>query len=348
MQNMTFAKLQKLNRQNLSDYVWRRLRLEPPINPPLRNRFGEEPPEQFIFEAVKNSQEESFRRPVLDAIQDNLSKLALQAVSAEPDIFWRNRQTDQHIASLAFLISMLKASELVPTLEFFSLPWLSLWRIRPNEITDGQFHLLRTLAQLQQGKALAGMWEDLWEHGPRSLRGLIFFGWARADSLQALRQLGELADSADPIDLPATLWSLIGPEGPGIRELSLNASRCNGMQQSKLRQALVDVGVDQQTLREFDLNSQFAVSVFDIIERLPSEILSLVELKVVPYLPNQPLPQSSQTFGRLSAKDAEKWKSVAEAFDEIVKASGLNFDEAVAKSREALAAEIAVADEDAS
>jgi hypothetical protein len=84
MQNMTFAKLQKLNRQNLSDYVWRRLRLEPPIDPPLHNRFGEEPPEQFIFEAVKNSQEESFRRPVLDAIQDNLSKLALQAVSAEP------------------------------------------------------------------------------------------------------------------------------------------------------------------------------------------------------------------------------------------------------------------------
>lgn len=245
---MNFEKLQKLSDQTLADYVWRRLRLEPPLAPPLSIRFGDEPPELFLVEAVKHSKNESFRRRMITAIHDNLSQLSRQAFSIGLTRFWDDQRTDQQIASIAFLISLLKASELVPALFEFTQ-----WRPQPSELTDGQFHVIRTIAQLQQGRAFAGLWPDLWEHGPWSLRGLIFFGWSRADSNQALQRLNELVDSADRIDLPTTLWSLIGPEGPGTGKLALAAAKyCDETQRDKLRQALIEAGADQQTLEEFD------------------------------------------------------------------------------------------------
>ncbi len=264
---MNFEKLQQLNQTKLNDYVWRRLRLEAPLDPPLSSRFGDEPPEQFLVEAVNNDHTGLLRQRVFNAIQDNLSKLSLQAVGSDYEQFWvENKQTDQHIASLAYMISILEATELIPALSQFAYPWIIRWRKKSSQLTDAQFHVLRTLAHLQEGKALTGMWQDLWENGPQTLRGLIFFGWVRASSDEALQRLGDLADSGDNIDLPATLWSLIGPIG--IKKLALQATKCSNNQRRILRKALIDAGADQQTLAKFDPKDKWVSYKQNLLQKM--------------------------------------------------------------------------------
>lgn len=251
---MDSEKLKHLDEKELADFVWRRLRLEPPVDPPPGTRFGQEPPEQFLIATVEQSGDRNLRRRLIEATDENLKRLAGLRASSSAEL-WDDPVVDEQLASLAFLASSLQAEELLPTLHLIACSRGIGDVARKGDVPSGEFHILKALARLQKDRRYAGLWESLWQSGPRSIRGLTIFGWARADPEQALTKLGELADMKDEIDLPATVWSLVGPDAPGVFEVGRAARRCSSQQREALRQALAEAGADESTLRDFDLQA---------------------------------------------------------------------------------------------
>lgn len=258
---MNAEDLRKLDRASLADYVWNRLRRQPPIDPPLASRFEDEEPEQFLIQAVESGDDESFRRKLYDAVIDNLKRWSEHCAASDIPLS-EDRSSDEQLASLAFVISELEASELVQPLYIAACSFLMDSATRPAAMTFGQTHAVRTIAHLQTSSWLAPFWQGLWEDGPRSLGGLVYFGWARADRDRAFSRLAELVDSADVIDLPGTVWSLLGPEGPGINALARGA----GSHSQAVKQALHDALVNAEAeVMEFDIISGLIVAAGDFI-----------------------------------------------------------------------------------
>lgn len=222
------------------------------MEPLLGVRYAEEPPVDFLVHAVKASGDSTFRVRMLDAGIENLRRLAMASLAGGTATFWADVTNDEHLAGLAFLISTLEGREAVAQLHLFASAWLTEWQRQRVEPTFGQSHLLRALAHLQQGSALAGFWKDLWTLGPSSLRGLAFFGWSRADADAALAHLGELIDLAGELDLPSILWSLLEPGGPDSARLAKAARVLRPGQQEALREALARAGGDNQLLAEYE------------------------------------------------------------------------------------------------
>ncbi len=244
--------LRQLDRTELADYLWRRLRLESPVDPPISERFGQEPPEQFVIQTVKKADDRGFHANVIAAVRDNLRRLAVMA-SASPEPVWDDPVTDPQLASLAFLASGIKGTELVGDLYTFAGCWTLGDMSGGRAFSAGQFHVLRTLAFLQAGGGLDKFWESLWQNGPRSARGLTLFGWARANAEDALGHLGELVDMSDEIDVPTAVWSLVTPSGPGINAVGRAAGAMDEQHRQMIRAALENSGADASYLRDFDL-----------------------------------------------------------------------------------------------
>jgi hypothetical protein len=175
---MDAQRLRQMDQAPLSDYLWKRLRFEE-SDPVVASRFGDEPPEQFVYEAVSQADDADFRERIITAIQVNLTQLARLDATTETSV-WTDPVSDQQLASLAFLASWLNASQLLAAMETFCYPWLARWRTEGGGYSEGQFHFLRAMARMDGSPALAGLWRDLWDHAPHDLRGLIFYGWAHA------------------------------------------------------------------------------------------------------------------------------------------------------------------------
>ena len=216
---MTSDELRQLDRQGLAAYLRKRLRGEPPIDPPIDWTRRQEPPEEFVLEAVPVG-DAAFRERLLYAIRENLRTLVGHAMGEELPWDPADATTDQQIASLAFLVSSLEAAELVPSLAQFALQWLDSACTGDAAVTDGQFHVLRTMAQLQSDARLGSVWRDLWENGPTGLRGLAIFGWANAEPGAALSHLPELLELEPDVDVNGALWSLVTESGPGINAVA--------------------------------------------------------------------------------------------------------------------------------
>lgn len=248
---MNVQGLQKLDQRGLSDYLWRRLRLEQPADPPLGVRFGPEPPERILIEAWKQSEGSSFRAALVDAVRDNLRRIVdLERSSGQPA--WKDDVTDRQLASLAFLTAAVDCKELVHPLYLV----IESWGISPDfggrDFTPGQFHLLRTLALLQDGRSLAGFWEDLWAKAPPSYRGLVIVGWARAKPDEALGHLEELVDTGGSIDLPATLWGVVHAAEVGWPKFAEYAVKLPAEARKGVRAALEKVRVEEHLLEQLD------------------------------------------------------------------------------------------------
>lgn len=258
---MNAEELRQLDEPALADYIWKRLRRESPLDPPLASRFGDEEPEQFLIHTAESSEGQSFRRRLLDAVIDNLRRWTEHRVtSSEP--LPEDQISDEQLGSLAFLISELEARELVQPLYLAACSFLMDGASSPAALTFGQTHAVRTLAHLQNSSWLAPFWQGLWENGPRSLRGLVLFGWARADTEEAFSRLAELVDCADEVDLPDTVWSLLGPEGPGIQALAKGAN----LHGQSVKQAIHDALIAAEAeVTEFDIISGLSVIAGDFI-----------------------------------------------------------------------------------
>ena len=212
--------LEILSQSELTDYIWNRLRMEGPIRPMLNTRFDDEPPEQFIYQSYKKSKDPLFRKRVIVSIQENLMRCNLL-------FFWKDKLADACVASLAFLVSLIEETSCIPLLELLISDW-------DAEYTDGQFHIIRTLAQLKQESS--SLWQHLWDDGPLSLYGVIMYGWIRSDPELALSHLSELIDSEGSIDLRTTIWSLMG-----IMNTSQLIHAVNEPQQERLIQIITEL-----------------------------------------------------------------------------------------------------------
>ena len=257
---MTVEDLVELDRPALAGYVRRRLRREPPLDPPLDDRHGAEPPEQFLIHAAREVP--GLHQALVQAVRDNLGELARQQ-AADPACSSHPR-TNQHIASLAYLATRLPATELAQPFYTLACSWFLDAGELPEDLDDGRFHVLRALAMLQRDATLAPFWENLWRMGPRSVRGLTMFGWARADDGRALQHLDELIQT-EGIDLPATLWALAGPDGPGVPAMAEAAAVLPDALRRKITRALRSAGADAETLRRLRAaSSGFEWVVIDI------------------------------------------------------------------------------------
>lgn len=248
---MNAEELRQLDRSALADYVWKRLRRESPLDPPLATRFEDEEPEQFLIQTVESSENQSFPRRFLDVVRDNLRRWSEQRAAAVVSL-GEDRTADEHLASLAFVISELEANDLVGPLYMTACSFFMDSPSRTEDLTFGQTHAVRTIAQLQSPGLLTSFWQSLWDNGPQSLRGLTFFGWARANKEQAFGHLDELVESRGEIDLSDTVWSLIGPEGPGIIDFARGAKPHTREVKQALHDALVEAEAE---IREFDVFS---------------------------------------------------------------------------------------------
>ncbi len=248
---MNVQGLHELDQRGLSDYLWRRLRLEQPVDPPLGERFGPEPPEQILIQAWEQSGESPFRAALVEAVRDNLRRIVdLERSSGQPA--WEDGVSDEQLASLAFLTAAIDCKELVDPLYRVIVSWSFSPDFGRRDFTPGQFHLLRTLAMLQDGGRLARFWEELWAKSPPSYRGLVIYGWARADPDEALGHLEELVDTGGSIDLPATLWGIIGAPEVGWPKFGGYAAKLPADKQQVVREALKEAGAEEQELKQLD------------------------------------------------------------------------------------------------
>lgn len=261
---MNYADLTQLGNDQLAEYLWKRLRLEGVIAPPLAERFRMEPPEDFLIGALGHA-DPVLRERLTAAVADNLGRLALLALDKQIDAI-----SSEQLASLAFLCSAIADSRLAHPLYLFSVALLQLRANAPELVDAALFHLLRTIAQLQNDRGLIPFWEQLWIELPVGrLRAIAFYGLTHADSSRALARLEELV-SDERIDLPVVAWNL-ATEYPGIIALGKAAARLPHGKRNRLRAALVTAGADDDLLQDFDLHAdeaggpdfQFVVRVHD-------------------------------------------------------------------------------------
>lgn len=257
--DMTIADLLRLDESELANFLWRRLRGEAGAGPDLGHRFGDEEPETLVLTAARSSEAGQFRAMLSRAVEGNLRRMADERAASG----WRldeDRTGDEQLASLAYIASELEARELVELLYGIACRWF-LPPIAPGmRPTLGPSNLLRTVAQLQQPGVLEHFWRSLWENGPRSFRGLVIFGWARADVDAALARLPELVADRDLVDFEGALWSLTDSQwGPGLIALAMAAAKCSVEDRSIMRDALARAGLEERGLQEFDLHSGVVV-----------------------------------------------------------------------------------------
>ena len=140
---MNHDELYKLSQDALTDYVWKRLRQESPMDPMLAGTWGGEDPEQFLVQAVKQSNDSIIRDKLSVAIHENINRL-LDLPKATCD----NNILDDHVASIAFLIYELDMLEFIQPLIELSQKYSYI--SYDDRLTMGKFHMIKTVAHLKE------------------------------------------------------------------------------------------------------------------------------------------------------------------------------------------------------
>jgi hypothetical protein len=246
------SNLSGLTQTDLNTYLWRRLRLEDPMDPPLDRRFRMEPPEDIFLRAARLEGDASpFHARLVQAIEENLRR-SVRAAGGGP----LDDQDNEQLASLAFLAAGLKAHELHQA--FYKA---ALYADAAEGVAEGTyFHLLRTLAMLQQGTSLIPFWEGLLQDSRPEIRAIAYFGLARADTDRLLRRLSTLLDDR-ALDLPPIIWHLAA-ETPGAAALGRAARHLSSPQHTRLLEALKEGGADHDMLRDYKVQESTAAAGF--------------------------------------------------------------------------------------
>lgn len=242
-----------LAQQQLTDLLWRRLRLQEPIDPPLERRFRIEPPEELFINALQRSEHpRSYKTKLLQAIRDNLRRVIRLTAGGKLDA-----TDNEQIASLAFLANAIEAVELAE--DFYRAALYADAADGINEQT--RFHLLRTLAGLQTDHRLIPYWRQLWRSHQSTIRAIAVYGLSRIDPKGVLELLPELLEDQE-IDLPPIVWHLV-TDGPGATALGRAARQLPRPAQNQVREALMVAGADETVLRAFDLQVDNAITGFE-------------------------------------------------------------------------------------
>jgi hypothetical protein len=233
--------------EQLSSYLWRRLRLEAPLNPPLNDdKMGLEPPEEFIIRAVKaRMDDEAFVARVHRVIQDHLQRLLPILGSRNPD-----PAASEQLTSLAFLAEHIGARPVVNSLHTLLLTQ----RVQYAKGDDSVLAPLQaladavtTLAPTLPGKAF---WETLVD-GARDagLRATAFDALVDNDLEAAMERLPRMVDDPDA-DVGLIAWNL-STTVPGPRRLGQYMARyLDRRQQDYLLDELSRSGADEKLIAE--------------------------------------------------------------------------------------------------
>lgn len=241
---MTAGNLRNLDVNELSAYLWRRLRRESGVNPPMADRWGTEAPEQFVLQAGKEKYDEDFPKFFLRleaAALMHLEHFRFMQVIGHLEPPWDDTD-DEHIASLAFMAAQMKSHMMY--LKACGLASRIVDMGPEGVVSSGQVHLLRTIVLYfsEYDNDLADFWKNLWHNGPRSIRGIVIHGWSRGDK-DALEHLGELVDATE-FGLSTMIWNLMRSQtGPGEQAVLDAAKHLAAEQQVKFRKAMTDSGI---------------------------------------------------------------------------------------------------------
>lgn len=236
--------------EQLERYVWDRLRgaRNEAADPPLDHRMGLGPPEQFLICAANTSPD--LRSRIINAVAANLRQLITDG-ACYPNGSSRDPIDDQQVASIAYLASMLHAHELAWALLCLALAWSAHMSYSPRRVTDGEFHVLRTIAQLQGPPVFESLWQHLRENGPRSLRGLVIHGWAGINPTEAIRHLGELLDTSEVANSHVVLKGLLDLKGCDANAMGSYAQALPKAKKQLLYSQLEEAGVTHDQLHTF-------------------------------------------------------------------------------------------------
>ncbi|MGQ0664870.1 MAG: tetratricopeptide repeat protein [Pseudomonadota bacterium] len=242
---MDARELASLNREELAAYLWRRFRLEAPVDPPLDRRFGMEAPEEFVFHALQGNADPALRARWIGAIRDNLATLALSLVARDADA-----ACAEQVSSLALLAIDIEAAELAYDLYLVAAGSLMEAGTQGKLPDEALFHVLHAVARLQPDARLVPFWENLSTHMAPGIRATAYYGLSRAGPARAMDRPAEIiADEA--LDLPPIAWHL-ARESPGIIALGEAAGALRPKLRDELRTALIEAGADDAMLRDFD------------------------------------------------------------------------------------------------
>lgn len=235
----------------LTEYLWHRLRLDEPVDPPLDHRFGQEPPESVVIAAWRHSNDDpAFADRLVRAIRANLRSLTPQLDRLPDDPAMR-----EQLASLAFLAGEVGAKGLVPDLAEVAHDLWAQLRADPGGallINNPLFHVLNALSDLDDSADLAPLWRDiLAASGNRGLRTIAWFGLSHTDPEGLLDRLSEVVEDRT-IRLANVAWPM-AHRYPGIARFAKAArEHLTPEQRARLRVALVEAGADPGVLRDFD------------------------------------------------------------------------------------------------
>jgi hypothetical protein len=233
--------------EELSGYLWRRLRLEAPLNPPLNDdKMGLEPPEEFIIRAVKaRVDDEAFVARIHRVIQDHLQRLLPILDSRNPD-----PAAPEQLTSLAFLAEHIGARSVVNSLHTLLLTL----RVQNTKGDDSVLAPLQaladavtTLAPTLPGKAF---WETIVD-GARDagLRATAFDALVDNDLEAAMERLPRMVDDPDA-DVGLIAWNL-STTVPGPQRLGQYMARyLDRRQQDYLLDELSRSGADEKLIAE--------------------------------------------------------------------------------------------------
>jgi hypothetical protein len=222
---MDVEAIRKLDGPALESYLWRRLRLEPPLDPPLGFRFAEEAPEQIVIDAWQNGADAAFGQRLVEAIRSNLARLAPAVAHLDGDGVAR-----EQLASLAFLAGAIRASELGAELGVFAADLWSRCKTGNTALQTPLYHTLKALCGLQGESTHTPLWLDILEQAPDAgLRAIACLGLCRSDSTAALARFDRIVADKQIQRLPE------------FRKL--------------IRDALAEAGADCVMLAEFDENA---------------------------------------------------------------------------------------------
>lgn len=244
---VTIQDIRGMSREALSTYVWRRLRREQPLDPPLADRHRMEAPEEILIHALRDFDDADFAMQLENAIRDMLDKLAVSPVSG----VGISPGHDEALASIAFLARSTKRRSLASALYQFVVPSFGR-RGQPLSFSvHAVYHLLHAAADLQKGQLLVPFWMEVIDSPRPSHRAIGYYGLMRADPSMFNSSFLAKAAQDDDIDLGTFVWSYVR-EGPGAADLGKAASALSLGIQNTLRHALVAVGTDEHTIKQYE------------------------------------------------------------------------------------------------